>query len=168
MSDEELSDEQAVEVEQDELDALKAVQERERNLSSVQVEDGGSAGTNWVTVDEDGNIINDKAMGGSKSGSAPTDRDLSPPRRGADQSPPRRGGGGGDVSPPRRAGGRGGGSRGGGDQSPPRRTTGGGGGTGGGDQSPPRRSGGGGVRKRHDSDSDQSPPRARAAPAASR
>ena len=144
VSDEELSDERAVTVEEEELEALKAAADREKNFSSVQVDDGGSGGTNWVTVDQDGNIVNDAAK--SKSASA-ADRDLSPPRR--------RGGGVGGVG--------GGDSA---DQSPPRRTGGGikrRAGDSGSDQSPPRAraaSGRGGAR-RHDSDSDASPPRRR-------
>ena len=153
MSDEELSDEQAVTVEEEELEALKAAQERENKFSSVQVGDGGASGSNWVTVDEDGNIIDNKPS--RKTAEAP--RDLSPPRRSGGGGG---GGGGGDLSPPRRRGGKSA------DASPPRRGAGGGGGDG--DYSPPRRAAGGGGRKqRHDSDSDQSPPRARA-PAARR
>ena len=159
IEDEELSDEQAVEVEEEELAALKEAQERERKFSSVQVGDGGSGGSNWVTVDENGNIVDNNSKKGKSGGAA--DRDLSPPRRGADQSPPRRppfgGGGGGDQSPRRRI-------EGGvkqrhdsdSDQSPPRGRTGGGG-----HQSLHRRIEGEGAKKRHDSDSDQSPPRGR-------
>jgi hypothetical protein len=105
MSDEELSDEQAVAVEEAELASLKALQEREDKISSVQVGDGGSSGTNWVTVDEDGNILDEKDKGKKTQSAAAGD--LSPPRRrGADQSPPRRRavGASDDASPPRRKG----------------------------------------------------------------
>ena len=156
IEDEELSDEQAVEVEEEELAALKEAQERERKFSSVQVGDGGSGGSNWVTVDENGNIVDNNSKKGKSGGAA--DRDLSPPRRGADQSPPRRrpfgGGGGGDQSPRRRIEGGGAKKRHDSDS----------------DQSPPRGRTGGGAplaaaaRRRHDSDSDdQSPPRKKAA-----
>lgn len=151
---------------------------KDENLTP-QVGDGGDSGAAWVTVDENGHIIqkdhNDTKDGGQDGDlSPPRRRDLSPPRKRAragseDQSPPRRGHDGrkartqsGDQSPPRR-------SAGGGkdqnslrsmrgrvdseDQSPLRRT-----GNARVEQSHPRSRVGGG-RQRHDSDSDQSPPR---------
>eukprot|EP00285_Hemiselmis_virescens_P015896 CAMPEP_0173404264 /NCGR_PEP_ID=MMETSP1356-20130122/58931_1 /TAXON_ID=77927 ORGANISM="Hemiselmis virescens, Strain PCC157" /NCGR_SAMPLE_ID=MMETSP1356 /ASSEMBLY_ACC=CAM_ASM_000847 /LENGTH=174 /DNA_ID=CAMNT_0014364911 /DNA_START=23 /DNA_END=544 /DNA_ORIENTATION=+ len=56
MSDEELSDEEAVVVDVAEMER-KAEEEKKRSM--VQVGDGGDGGSKWVEVDEDGNVIED-------------------------------------------------------------------------------------------------------------
>jgi len=123
----------------------------------------------WVTVDEDGKVINKKDTGSSSAGK-PRDDDLSPPRRrpnaaskdlspprrrhdsDSDQSPPRKRPAAKDSSPPRRR------HDSDSDQSPPRKRP------AAKDSSPPRRrQDSSPPRRRHDSDSDQSPPRKRPA-----
>ena len=106
-SDEEMSDEQAVVLEEEEL--LKIEREAEAKRTRVQVGDGGNSGGKWVEIDEDGNVVQGDERQGVSAGQA---SDLSPPRRSAAR-----------------------------------------------DLSPPRRKPVGGTQRRHDSDSDQSPPR---------
>jgi pre-mRNA-splicing factor CWC26 len=109
-SDEEMSDEQAVVLEEEEL--LKIEREAEAKRTRVQVGDGGNSGGKWVEIDEDGNVVQGDERQGVSAGQA---SDLSPPRRSAarDLSPPRRKPVGGtqrrhdsdsDQSPPRRGG----------------------------------------------------------------
>ena len=123
-SDEEMSDEQAVVLEEEEL--LKIEREAEAKRTRVQVGDGGNSGGKWVEIDEDGNVVQGDERQGVSAGQA---SDLSPPRRSAAR----------DLSPPRR-------KPVGGTQRRHDSDS---------DQSPPRKS----ARGRHDSDSDQSPPR---------
>ena len=157
-SDEEMSDEQAVVLEEEEL--LKIEREAEAKRTRVQVGDGGNSGGKWVEIDEDGNVVQGDERQGVSAGQA---SDLSPPRRSAarDLSPPRRKPVGGtqrrhdsdsDQSPPRKpAQGRHDSDS---DQSPPRKSARGRHDSDS-DQSPPRKP----AQGRHDSDSDQSPPR---------